>query len=530
MGFSDITGLTQAEVEHRKQIGQVNVNPDGKKGKSVGMIILTNTLTFFNVLNIVFFVLIMMVGSFKNGLFLWIIIVNSVIGIIQELRTKRMLDKLSLLSQSKTTVLRDGKEAVIPITEIVLDDVIKLSAGAQIPSDSLIMKGEIEVNESLLTGESDDIMKRPGDAVLSGSFVTSGSAYAKVSHVGKDNYIESISGEAKKFIKVKSELRNSINKILRVVAFAIIPLSVGLFCKLYFLQNETFRSAIEQVVSSGIGMIPEGLYLLTTLALTLGVMRLAKKKTLVQELYSIESLARVDVLCLDKTGTLTEGRMEVETAVLFKEGGEREFETAVTNVLEAQNSLNETGKAVMEYYGSAPEKWALKHVIPFSSERKYSGASFSGKGTYYMGAVQYLCPGNSVLLDAVRTNAEKGYRVLAVAHSIEEKTDNVLSGYLEPLGYLVLSDLIRSDCRETLNFFKENGVALKCISGDDPVTVSKIASACGFEHAEEYIDVSGMKNKEELREAVRTYSVFGRVRPEQKKWMVECLQEDGHTV
>ncbi len=530
MKLPDKNGLTLQEVTQKKESGQVNVNPDDKGKKTIGGIILSNLLTFFNILNIAYFVLIIAVGSYKNGLFLWIIVVNTVIGIIQEIRTKKALDQLSLLTESKVTVIRGGEESVIPVNEIVMDDVLLLKSGNQIPTDSIVMEGELEVNESLVTGESDDISKRPGNQLLSGSFVTGGTAYVKVIHVGKDNYIETISGEAKKFKRVKSELRDSINKILKIIAFAIIPLSVGLFAKLYFLQHESFKTAIEQVVSSGIGMIPEGLYLLTTLALTLGVLRLAKKKTLVQELYAIETLARVDVLCLDKTGTLTEGRMNVESAVALSETLDREMADAFTNVLIAQGTENETGRAVLDYFGRDRDKWQVSHLIPFSSSRKYSGASFEGRGSYFVGAAGILLPDDEELKARLKVHADQGFRVLLLVHSDVSVTGTELPSGLTPVGYLLISDVIRHDCKETLEFFKSNGVSLKCISGDDPATVSKIASVAGFENADRFIDVSRFETKEELRPYVSEYAVFGRVRPEQKKWMVEILQEEGHTV
>ena len=305
---------------------------------------------------------------------------------------------------------------------------------------------------------------------------------------------------------------------------------MALFAKLFFLQHETFRSAIEQVVSSGIGMIPEGLYLLTTLALTLGVMRLAKKKTLVQELYCIETLARVDVLCLDKTGTLTEGRMKVEDFHILKTGAEKEAEAAITNVLRVQQNPNETSKALMEYFGKPEAPWRVRKVIPFSSDRKYSGASFFGEGTYYIGAQPFLLPGDAELSEIVKKEAEKGFRVIVVAHTIEEKEDFSISGHLEPIGYITLTDVIRKDCNETLNFFKEQGVELKVISGDDPATVSNIAGSCGVTDADLFVDATTLKTKEDIVDAVGHFAVFGRVKPEQKKWIVEALQEKGHTV
>ena len=523
-----VTGLTNAQVERKVAEGQVNITDQNTRGKTVKQIILSNTITFFNILNIIFFIMILAVGSYKNCLFMWVIIVNTVIGIIQELRTKKTLDSLAILTASTANVIRESKEIKIPIENLVTDDIMLLSTGDQIAADAELIEGEVEVNESMLTGESDNIIKKPGDQIFSGSFVTSGSCMCRIVHVGKDNYIETISGEAKKFKKVNSKLRNSINAILKAVSFMIVPLCGGLFAKAYFLNHESFRSAVEQMVTSGIGMIPEGLVLLTSTALTLGVLRLARQRTVVQELFCIETLARVDVLCLDKTGTLTEGRIVVEEAVPL-EGKTDEFYAAFRNLIANQQSQNATQIGLAEHFGEPEEVWAPTKVIPFSSERKFSGVSFEGHGTYYMGAAQFLLPEDTELPRILDPYMENGMRVLILAHSSTCPEDYSLPDDLYPVGFVAMSDVIRNDCKKTVNFFREQGVSLRVISGDDALTVSKIAEKCGIDHADRYINVYGLSD-DELKQAVRDFYIFGRVSPEQKEKMVEYLQEMGHTV
>ena len=520
-------GLTAAEVSERIAKGQVN-QTDQRIGKSVKQILLSNTITFFNLLNVGFFVLVILAGSYKNSLFMFVIIINTVIGIIQELRTKKKLDSLKILTASRIHVIRDAQEQEIDVSALVPDDVMILKSGDEIPADAEVLTGEIEVNESLLTGESDNIGKKAGDALLSGAFVTSGRCEAKVIHVGKENYVETISSEARQFKKVNSELRNSINKILKYIAIIIVPLCGLLFAKSYLLQQHPFQLSVVQTVTSGIGMIPEGLVLLTSVALTLGVLRLARQRVVVQELYCIETLARVDTLCLDKTGTLTEGRMQVEEVVPLTTV--EELNNALQNLMAAENSKNATSLAITDYYGSPDQPWQVEQAIPFSSERKYSGAAFKDHGAYFLGAVQFLFPYDNELLQKTEFYAAKGMRVLAVGHADDLISPKVLPPDLKPIGYIALSDVIRKDCHETLSFFKSQGVALKCISGDDPLTVSKIAQACGMDGAEHYVDARTLQTHEDIAAAVREYTVFGRVKPEQKKMMIECLQEQGHTV
>ncbi len=522
-------GLNQEEVKSRMSEGKVNRVPGRKTGRTVPEIILTNVFTFFNLLNIFFFVLILLVGAYKNGLFIFTIVFNTLIGIIQELRTKRELDKVRLLTQPTSSVIRDGISKRIPNEEIVLDDVLELRTGDEIPADAVLLSGFLELNEAMLTGEEDTVRKEEGAELLSGTFVTAGNARARVVHVGKDNYVESISGEVRKFKKAPSKLRDSLNMILKIVSFVIIPLVFGLFLRLHFTTDSPLRDVVVSIVTSGIGMIPEGLFLLTTVALSMGAVRLARKRTVTKDLYSIESLARVDILCLDKTGTLTEGRMNVEKTVPFV--SEELFNESFRQVLSALQSENATSEALSSYFGKAETVWKYDKLIPFSSQRKCSGVQFTEQGLLMIGAAQILCRKDVRLLKEITPFAQEGLRVLVLCRSSEHVSEDLtLPDNVECLGYAVLSDVLRKDCHETLDFFRKQDVKLLCISGDDAQAVSRIASRAGLEHAEDYADLSLIKDDDALRTAVREKTVFGRVTPEQKKRIIQMLKEDGHTV
>lgn len=566
-----MTGLTNEQVKERIEQGLVNVN-ENPNTRTYKQIILENTLTFFNFLNIALLVMVLLVGSYKNSTFMGIIVINTVIGIIQEIRAKRTLDQLAILTESRTVVLREGKKWTISTEKLVMDDLILLKTGDQIPADARILEGSIEVNESLLTGEADNLPKNPGDELFSGSFVTSGEACCQVIHVGKDNYASQITSEAKEFKKHNSELRNSLNAILKVISMIIVPLGGMLFYKQFYLVGDNLADSVVNTVAAVLGMIPEGLVLLTSVALTLGSLTLAKKKTLVQELYCIETLARVDTLCLDKTGTITEGTMCVENVIPFaynKESAEsktseqeskddcltqdknetcliqenaslsglkeetvriEEIERIMGNLMAVLNDKNATADALRKRFPVRTDM-TLNSVIPFSSDRKYSGASFKNQGTYLMGAAQFLFPqGNKVLSEQCKSYAEEGYRILVLAYSPQEVQEAGLPQELYPVAYLLLTDVIRTEAPETLRFFDSQGVDLKVISGDDPVTVASIAKKAGLKNADNYIDASTITTPEEMKEAVASCSVFGRVTPQQKKEMVQALKEQGHTV
>lgn len=579
-----MTGLTNEQVQERIAEGKVNVN-ENPNTRTYKQIILENTLTFFNFLNIALLVLVLFVRSYKNSMFMGIILINTVIGIIQEIRAKKTIDKLAILTESKTVVLREGKKWSISTEKLVLDDLIFLKTGDQIPADVRVLEGTVEVNESLLTGESDNLSKSQGDELFSGSFVTSGEACCQVIHVGKDNYASQITSEAKEFKRHNSELRNSLNAILKVISIIIVPLGAMLFYKQYMIVGDTLKDSVVNMVAAVLGMIPEGLVLLTSVALTLGSMVLATKKTLVQELYCIETLARVDTLCLDKTGTITEGTMKVEDVQLYdtaqttvvqhtakfdpetgepvqnvsalkpevtvsaeKENGQiqetvnletvsqeerqklQEIDHIMGNMMSVLHDQNATADALRKRFPSRNDL-KLIHAIPFSSDRKYSGAVFEGRGTYLMGAAQFLFPeGNEELLEHCSSYAQEGYRILVLAHSEQETKGTERPTGLEPLGLFLITDVIREEAPDTLAFFDSQGVDLKVISGDDPVTVSAIAKKAGLKNANHYIDATTIKTSEEMQRAVAECSVFGRVTPQQKKQMVQALQSQKHTV
>ena len=598
-----MTGLTNEEVQERIAQGQVN-NNENPNTRTYKQIILENTLTFFNFLNLVLLVFVLLVGSYKNSMFVGIIFINTVIGIIQEIRAKKTIDKLAILTESKTVVLREGKKWKISTEKLVVDDLIFLKAGEQVPADAKILEGNLEVNESLLTGEADNLPKNPGDELFSGSFVTAGQACCQIIHVGSDNYASRITSEAKEFKRHNSELRNSLNAILKVISIIIVPLGAMLFYKQYYFVGDSIRDSVVNMVAAVLGMIPEGLVLLTSVALTLGALKLAQKKTLVQELYCIETLARVDTLCLDKTGTITEGTMCVESVesyppvydeisdetsgnktapgewnnngtkssdlsegsaaaeasavsaaeAIAKEDGSsilllqeesetgakkhrqedtakiREIEHIMGNLLSVLKDQNATADALRARFKVAQDM-ELDHVIPFSSDRKYSGAAFKDAGTYLMGAAQFLFPeGNPELMEYCGSFAEEGLRVLVVAHSANVNEGTEIPEGLEPVGLLLLTDVIRAEAPDTLAYFESQGVDLKVISGDDPVTVSAIAKRAGLKNAEQYVDATTITTQEEMDEAVATYSVFGRVTPQQKQAMVKSLQAQKHTV
>ena len=541
-----LTGLTDEQVNERIEQGKVNAdeNPNTRTYKQI---VRENTLTFFNFLNLVLLILVLMVGSYKNAFFVGIIIINTLIGIAQEIRAKKTIDKLAILTAKKSIVIREGKKWTVPTEDLVLDDLVCLKTGDQVPADAKVLEGSVEVNESLLTGESDNLPKNVGDELFSGSFVTSGEACCQIIHVGKDNYAAQITSEAKEFKSHNSELKNSLNAILKVISIIIVPLGALLFYKQYYVVGNTFKDSIVSMVAGVLGMIPEGLVLLTSVALTLGALVLANKKTLVQELYCIETLARVDTLCLDKTGTITEGTMCVERVEPWSEASENkdtdeiptededepdlhEIENMMANLMYVLKDQNATIDALRKRF-PAKSSMTLEHIIPFSSDRKYSGAVFEDNGTYLMGAAQFLFPeGREDILDVCQNYAEEGLRVLVLAHSTQMAEGTELPENLEPAALLLLTDVIREEAPDTLQFFDSQEVDLKVISGDDPVTVSAIAKRAGLKNAENYVDATTLETEEQLEEAVAKYSVFGRVTPQQKKEMVQALQKQGHTV
>lgn len=522
-------GLTQAQVEERIADGKVNVQPQSKT-KTIGRIIKDNSLTLFNMLNIILALMIIFVESFQNLLFINIVIINTFIGIIQEIKAKKTIDKLSLISQPHVSVLRDGKLEEIVFEKIVMDDILILKAGKQIPSDSQVVKGEIEVNESLLTGESDSIMKYEGDALLSGSFVVSGQATVQVTQVGLENYASKLVEAVKVAKKPNSEIMKALGFIMKSIGIVIVPLGLLLLYKQLLVQNLPLQVSVTGTVAALIGMIPAGLVLLTSVALAVGVVRLGRHQTLVQELYCIETLARVDVLCLDKTGTITEGNMEVLSmeTICHDKNPVQAIRALITNLKDD----NATYRALSESCQGEAPKWLCERVIPFSSERKWSGAFFAEQGTFVIGAPEFVLKERyDEIKEKVEHYASEGNRVLMLGYAKEPfKEDGSLPENIKTIALLPMGDKIRHEAKKTLEFFRNQGVDIKVISGDNPITVSQVAHRAGLLDWDNFVDASTLTEDEDVHKAAQIYSVFGRVSPGQKRLLIEALKNQGHTV
>ena len=530
------TGLDSHDVAARKAAHWDNIN-DKKGTRTVGGIILSKILTIFNLLCIGIAIWLISVGAFTKCFFIIIVLANIIIGIVQDLRAKAMIDKLSILSAPTVNVLRDGQHQEIEVKEIVLDDIMLLNNGKQICSDSVVIEGFIEVNESLLTGESDAILKKPGDELYSGSFVVSGACKARVEKVGEENYIQKLTKQARKYEKPKSEIMRSLNIIIRTVGILIFILGPIYFLMCYgknmgfnspWFGDSEYKEAVTTTAGAIIGMIPSGLFLLTSIALATSVVKLAHNKTLVQELYCIEMLARVNVLCLDKTGTITDGTMTVKGLIEYKTDLPYSTKQLISAILNAQDDNNITSKALEAKYGLG-KKLPVKNTIPFSSSRKYSVTEFDKIGAFMLGAPEFILGKNMYLVENdVNKNAKLGYRVLLLAKADKIKNEEVV-GTPEPIALILIEDTIRPDAYDTIKYFKENGVEVKVISGDNPVTVSKISERAGIEGANKYISLDGLADKDVIRAATR-FNVFGRVSPAQKKLLIKTLKTEGNTV
>ena len=535
-----VIGLTGREVEERVTQG-LNNRTNITTGKTAGNIIKSNTFTYFNLIFLILTVLLCMVGSFRNLTFLPVIIGNTVIGIIQELRAKRTLDKMNMLNAPHSIVIRGGVQLQIPSEELVKDDVVLLSAGSQICADAIVLQGGIFVNEALLTGEADEIKKAAGDSLLSGSFVVSGQCYAKLTCVGNESYISRLTAEAKAMGSgEQSEMIRSLNRIVKWVGIIIIPVAAILFAQAYYVNEETFHKSIVSMVAAVLGMIPEGLYLLTTVSLALSTIRLASRKVLLHDMKSIETLARVDTLCVDKTGTITEAGMEVHELLVSRinpAGPDvQELERLLAEYAAATSDANITMQAIREYppilqKSKAAGEQKVLSAMPFSSARKYSMVSFA-EGSFVLGAPEIVLGGQQELVSQeIYPDIKKGYRVLALGRCTPlENGAEGLPEAVTPLGYVILTNPIRQNAKETFAYFKEQGVAIKVISGDNPETVSEIARHAGIENAERFVDASMLHTDGELAEAANRYTVFGRVTPKQKQMIVKALQKAGHTV
>ena len=525
-----IMGLNENEVAARVNAGLVN-KADISTDKSVKEIIRSNTLTYFNLIFFIIAGLLCVVGSFRNLTFLPVVIGNSLIGIFQEIRAKKTLEKMSILNAPHAVAIRSGRQVKISTDELVKDDVVVFSAGDQICADAVVISGNIKVNEALLTGESDEIEKVGGSSLMSGSFVVSGQCCARLVNVGEEAYIYKLTKEAKEMGSgEQSEMVKSINQIVKWMGIAIIPIGLILFYQSYWINHETFKTGIVSTVAAITGMIPEGLYMLTTIALALGTIRLAQQKVLLHDMKSIEALARVDVLCVDKTGTITEPNMTVDNVYCLNNGliTPEELKGLFVDYATAAVDNNATMLAIKDYAAALNtngmyNKRTAVSVQPFSSTDKFSTITFRD-GTFILGAPEFVMKDNfESVASEITPFAEKGYRVLLLA----KKAD---SGVTEPLGFVVLSNPIRKGAVKTFQYFNEQNVAIKVISGDSPKTVSEVAKQAGIANSDKYIDASLLDTDEKIRQAAVKYTVFGRVTPKQKQKLVQALQEAGHTV
>ena len=516
-------GLTASQVEERHKDNLVNFNTDVKT-KSAKEIIIENSFTLFNIINIILAIAIIAVGSYKNLTFIIIIVLNTVISTFQELRSKYTIDKLSVVSEHKIKVIRDGKTLELSLDEIVLDDIVKFTSGNQIVVDSIIQDGEVLVDESFITGEEENILKKTGDMLLSGSFIVSGNCICKVEHIGYDNYTAKISSDTKYIKEVSSEIMRSLNKIVKTISFVIVPLGVLLFARQLFLPGNTFESAVVNTVAALIGMIPEGLVLLTSTVFAVSVIRLSRKKVLVQDLYCIETLARVNVICLDKTGTITEGIMEVKDTI-NKEISKKELEKLIGNVAHTINDENPTARALKTAFSKA-EDIKYQKIIPFNSATKYSGLIIDDKKRILIGAPEFVMKNyqkNKNEIDKLTSDS----RVVAV---VEIENWNQKDEMEKLLGYVLIQDKIRKEAARTIQYFKDQGVKVKIISGDNKLTVLNIAKRAKVGDNLKAIDLSTLKSEEEIRKAALEYDVFGRVKPEEKHILIKALKEAGNTV
>ena len=525
-------GLTNRQVQEHRDGGWSNLSVD-PPAQTTKEIIHENVFTYFNLIFLVLAILLCLVGSFRNLAFLPVIIINTLIGIIQEIRSKNVLAKLNMLNAPHASVVREGKESVVDSEELVLDDIVLFKSGNQICADAVVVEGEVRVNEALLTGESDEIIKRCGEHLMSGSFVVAGQCHARLEAVGVDSYISKLTLEAKAMQKgEQSEMIRSLDKLVKCVGVALIPIGIVLFVQGFFFNGETFRNSITSMVAAVIGMIPEGLYLLASVALAVSAMRLAKKKVLLHDMKSIETLARVNVLCVDKTGTITENSMSVKKLVptqLYDKETTPELEKLVGDFVKAMGSDNSTMEALKEYFKDGTGAVAVR-TIPFTSATKYSGVVFEEK-SYVLGAPEFVLREDyETYRLEIQTYAKRGYRVLVFGTYEGTLEGTKLTEKVLPLGYILLANPIRKEAPETFAYFAEQGVEVKVISGDNPMTVSEVAKEAGIENAEEYIDATTLTTDEDVERAVAKYTVFGRVTPAQKRQFVQALKKQGKTV
>ena len=521
-------GLTLDQVNDRIEKDQTNRTPN-KNVKTYKKIFFENIFTFFNLLVTAVTISLICVDSWSNCMSFVIMAINTAIGIIQEIRAKKTIEKLSLLTAPSVKVVREGIETTVTVEEVVLDDVIVLSTGKQIVADSTILEGSIEVNESMLTGESLPIRKKAGDTILAGSFVVSGNCYARVEKVGENNYIQQLSAKAKQYKKPKSELFNSLQVIIKVIGILLIPIAILMYISNFTLMGQDIKLTIVKTAGAIIGMIPSGMFLLCSVALTVSVIKLARRKALVQDLYCVEMLARVNVLCLDKTGTITDGTMKVYNCLQIN-NTPYTLKRIVGSMLSALGDNNQTSQALINYFGYNKELRPVS-TVPFSSTRKLSAVTFENAGTYIMGAPEFVMPSglDDKTQNMIEQYAKDGYRVLLLAHSTANIVKDNPPSNRTPIAILILEDRIRDDAVQTISWFKQNGVKVKIISGDNPLTVAEIAKRVGVDNTEALINLEGMNEKQVIAAASK-YTVFGRVTPEQKAILVKALKALGNTV
>ncbi|MBQ7235873.1 MAG: HAD-IC family P-type ATPase [Clostridia bacterium] len=524
---STTEGLSNVQVSERINHGLTNTVKE-KYSKSYLSIIINNVCTVFNLLGLIVFVALLCIGDkvkLSDFFFVFFYIANITIGIFQEVRAKKCIDKLSLIANKGTKVIRNGQTLDVAVTDVVLDDILSLGIGNQIPTDCMVLEGDIEVNESLLTGESVAVKKKPGDQLLAGSFITSGVCFARADKVGKDNYVETLSAKAKQYKKPHSEIMNSLKIIIKVISFIIVPIAAAWMIKTTI--TEDLATAIYKTSTPVIGMIPAGMFLLTSVALAVGIIKLAKHNTLVQDLYSLEMLARVDTICFDKTGTITDGKMTVKEVVSINDSSEN-VKDVVSSMLGALKDNNQTAIALYNYFGQNCIYKSVK-TLPFNSTRKLSAVTFDNIGTYTFGAPEFVLQDDAYkkIEDRINEYAQMGLRVLLLAHSNTPLGEDSVPNDFAPVALIVIADNVREDAISTIKWFKENNVAIKVISGDNPITVSEVSKRVGIDGADRFISLEGLSD-EEVFNAANEYTVFGRVTPEQKAILIKALKAAGH--
>ncbi|MBO7345709.1 MAG: HAD-IC family P-type ATPase, partial [Clostridia bacterium] len=525
-------GLSTEQVNERLS-KNLNNYVKQKYSKSLLSIFVGNICTFFNLLGLIVFIALLLVNaSISNFFFVIFYVTNTSIGIIQEIRAKKCIDKLSLLSQKLTKVIRNGQELEIPSSQIVLDDVVILGIGNQIPTDCKILTGDIEVNEALLTGESVAIKKHPGDELFAGSFITSGVCKVQAIKVGRENYVEQLSEKAKQYKKPRSEIMNSLKIIIKAIGFVIVPIAIAFMLKSLLLSGGNWIENIPEAVLGTstvvVGMIPAGMFLLTSVALAVGIIKLSRHNTLVQDLYSLEMLARVDTICFDKTGTITDGKMTVKEVILLSDKSSKAVTDTVSSMMYALKDNNQTAIALQDYFGQNCI-FNSEKILPFNSSRKLSAVTFDNGTTYAFGAPEFVLDDKEFkkVESHINEYARMGLRVLILASSSTPLDDDKIPNDFTPVALIIIADNVRADAITTIQWFKDNDVAIKVISGDNPITVSEVSKRVGILNADKYISLEGMSD-EEVAKIANEYTVFGRVSPEQKAILIKAIREQGH--